>query len=294
MVVLLSAVVATAVTLIFVPADLSSRDQVTEFVVAHWRSLALPWLAVYGVVALVLGTVAALKEGSARRYLIRLASTQYFTSLIALLAVGLLPFVEARSAVNLSIQDVPELIACGAILLGGLSGWIVLFAVILPRAPHVAGNIGTSPDLRLLQEIVASLRARPIDAASDLIQISERIEQSNRSVLEGVKDLTVAVNQLSRSLRGDLGTLKNILIDGTAPATETLSAAQTVVERTATELRSAVALLDASLNRVAEAVASVPEQTAQAFVSPAPARARTELSNELRELLQQMPQRQKT
>jgi hypothetical protein len=298
MVIVVSAVTATAITLLFVPVDLGSRNEVTEFVVAHWRSVTLPWLAIYGVSALVLNTIVALnrsaKSGnrSARRFLIRLASTQYFTSLIALLAVGLLPFVlEARFPFSLS-KDLPELMACGAIFLGGLSGWIVLFAVILPRAPNIAGT-GASPELRLLQEIAASLRARPINAEFELTQLSQTIEQGNRRTLELIKELTMAVNQLYRRMREDFGTLKKILAVAD-PATETLSAAQSAVERTVTELRNAVALLDASLSRVAEATTSIPEQIAPGVASHTAARdscTRAELTNELRELLQQMPQR---
>jgi hypothetical protein len=299
MVIVASTVMATAITLLFVPVDLSSPNEVTEFVVAHWRSVTLSWLAIYGAAGLILNTVAALKGGgrsrneSARRYLIRLAGTQYFTSLIALLAIGLLPFVlEARSAFTLSVQDLPELMACGALFLGGLSGWVVLFAVIL-QTRDVAGTVGASPELCLLQEIAASLRARPTDAASELTQLDEMIERGNRPILEVIKELTVAVNQLSRSMREDLGTVKKVLAEGAAPATERLSAAQSAVERSTTEFRRAAALLDASLSRVAEATAPITEQAAPGVVSPTAARysgARAELSNELRELLQQMPQ----
>src|SRR5688572_27773147 len=60
----------------------------------YWPGIAVVWLSVYGIAASALSTIvsgqeirqvrAASREGWARRYLVRLEYTQYFTSVLAL------------------------------------------------------------------------------------------------------------------------------------------------------------------------------------------------------------------
>src|ERR1700686_447579 len=99
LIILVSAAAATAATLFLLPGELPPISGFAEFFAAYWPSIAIPWLSVYGAVALVLNTVLVCREisktpvyrsgyGWARHYLLLLAATQFFSSVIGLFLIG--------------------------------------------------------------------------------------------------------------------------------------------------------------------------------------------------------------
>src|SRR5713226_8392864 len=96
-----SAAAATiAAALMFQPGGFPSRPELAALLLMHWPAIAVVWLGLYGVTTLVLTTLAAFLEvGSltprrvwddgARRFFVQLAVTQYYTSVLALLGLGL-------------------------------------------------------------------------------------------------------------------------------------------------------------------------------------------------------------
>src|SRR3954470_15372762 len=98
-----SAVAASiAAAALFVPGAVRSPGGAASLVQTYWPGVMIVWLCVYSIVALGLSTAAAVREqdnaasGQAgldwpRRYLLRLGITQYFSAVLVLLALGLLP-----------------------------------------------------------------------------------------------------------------------------------------------------------------------------------------------------------
>src|SRR4051795_13619946 len=98
-----SAVVASiAIAALFLPGAVRSPDGVASLFRTYWSGAVIVWLAVYSVVALGLSTAAAVRDlGAAeagpaemdwaRRYLTQLGIAQYFSAVLALFALGLLP-----------------------------------------------------------------------------------------------------------------------------------------------------------------------------------------------------------
>ncbi len=322
-----SAAAATiADALLFQPGGLPSRPELAALLLARWPAIAVAWLGLYGVSALVLTTLAAFLEvGSltprrvwddgARRYLVQLAVTQYFTSVVALLGLGLsdvpvetAPFLFLPSPIGGS----PALAACGAVVVVGLLGGLFLTAVLAtaespelrPRAPGMRAG-------RLLPEISEPPRASaaapanaaadvvqlaeapaPANATADVVQLAELIEREQRPVLEAVRDLATAVNRLRRDVRQGLIEIKVALQDrGSGRATESGSASPSAVEDAATELRAAVMAVDASVARLGDmaSLLSANESPAvagrDALIS---AGSRSQLSTELQALLRDM------
>src|SRR6266478_6419066 len=94
-IIVVSAAAATiADALVFQSGGFPSRPELAALLLAYWPAIAVVWLSLYGVAALVLTTIAVFLEvGSitpriwddgARRYFVQLAVTQYFPSVLAL------------------------------------------------------------------------------------------------------------------------------------------------------------------------------------------------------------------
>src|SRR3954454_1106460 len=102
-----SAVVASiAAAALFLPGALRSPSGPGSLLQTYLPGALIVWFAVYGVTALVLSTVAAVRDiGNieagpdemdwARRYLSRLGVTQYFSAVLVLCALSLLPVAVA-------------------------------------------------------------------------------------------------------------------------------------------------------------------------------------------------------
>ena len=227
-----SAAAATiADALLFQPGGFPSRPELAALLLAHWPAIAVVWLGLYGVTALVLTTLAVFLEvGSltpagvwadgARRYFVQLAVTQYFTSVLALLALGLshvpvetAPFLFLPSPIGGS----PALAACGAVVVVGLLGGLFLTAALVTaESPELRSRAPGIRAARLLPEVSEPPRAQapaPANAAADVVQLAELIEREQRPVLEAVRDLATAVNRLRRDLRQGLGEIKVALQD---------------------------------------------------------------------------------
>lgn len=307
-----SAAAATvADALLFQPGGLPSLPGLTALLLMHWPAIAVVWLSLYGVTALVLTTLAAFLEvggvtprrdwdDGAQRYFVQLAVTQYFTSVLALLGLGLSDVpVEAAAFLFLPspIGGSPALTACGAVVVVGLLGGLFLTAALLTaespelrtRAPGIRAG-------RLLPEISEPPRApapAPANGAADVVQLAELIEQGQRSVREAIGELATAVNRLRRDLRQGLGEIKIGLQErGSGGSTEASSASSTAVEDAATELRAAAAAIDASVARLGE-IASLlllANETPAVAGREAPTSpgSRSQISTELQALLRDM------
>ena len=306
-----SAAAATiADALLFQPGGFPSWPELAALLLAHWPAIAVVWLGLYGVTALVLTTLAAFLEvGSvtprrvwddgARRYVVQLAVTQYFTSVLALLGLGLshvpvetAPFLFLPSPIGGS----PALAACGAVVVVGLLGGLFLTAALVTaESPELRSRASGIRAGRLLPEVSEPPRAQapaPANAAADVVQLAELIERGQRSVLEVVGDLATAVNQLRLDLQQGLGEIKVALQDrGSGRSTESGSASPSAVEDAATELRAAAAVVDASVARLGEMASLLSANETPAVAgrdAPISPGSRSQMSTELQALLREM------
>ena len=307
-----SAAAATiADALLFQPGGFPSWPELAALLLAHWPAIAVVWLGLYGVTALVLTTLAAfLDVGSvtprrvwddgARRYVVQLAVTQYFTSVLALLGLGLshvpvetVPFLFLPGPIGGS----PALAACGAIVVVGLLGGLFLTAALITaESPELRSRAPGKRAGRLLPEVGEPPRAQaptPANAAADVVQLAELIERGQRSVLEVVGDLATEVNRLRLDLQQGLGEIKVALQDqGSGQSTEAgSSASPSAVEDAATELRAAVAVVDASVARLGEMASLLSANETPAVAgrdAPISPGSRSQMSTELQALLREM------
>jgi hypothetical protein len=322
-----SAAAATiADALLFQPGGFPSRPELAALFLAHWPAIAVVWLGLYGVTALVLTTLAAFLEfGSvtprrgwddgARRYLVQLAVTQYFTSVLALLGLGLLHVpVETAPFLFLPgpIGGSPALAACGAVVVVGLLGGLFLTAALITaESPELRSRASGIRAGRLLPEVSEPPRAQapapanaaadavqfaeapaPANAAADTVQFAELIEREQRPILEAVRDLATAVNRLRRDLRQGLGEIKVALQDrGSGPSTEAGSASPSAVEDAATQLHAAAAAVDASVVRLGEMASLLSANETPGVAgrdAPKSPGSRSQMSTELQALLREM------
>jgi hypothetical protein len=304
-----SAAVATiADALLFLPGGFPSRPELAALLLVHWPAIAVVWLGLYGVAALVLTMLAVFLEFGgltprrvgddwARRFFVQLAVTQYFTSVLTLLGLGLshvpiemAPFLVLPSPLDGS----PALTACGAVVVVGLLGGLFLTAALVTvESPELRSRAPGIRAGRLLPEASEPPRAQapaPATAAADVVQLAELIEPGQRSILEAVRDLATAVNRLRRDLRRGLDEIKVALQDrGSGQSTESGSVSPSAVEDAASELHAAVAAVDASVARLGEMASLLYEAPVVAGrdtpISPS---SRSQLSTELQELLRDM------
>ena len=303
LIIFVSAAAATAAILLFFPGELLPINGFEELYATRWRTVAVPWLSVYGIVALVLNTVRVCGEtsktllyrsgyGWVGHFFSQLAVTQFFSSVIVLLLIGAVE-TEHYSVLLTAAEGFLPLITCGALVIAGLIAWLVLSAVILIRSPVPARALEANPEPVMLQEILDLLRAYSQGTASELSEIADLIHRQQGSVLEAVRDVAAAVHDLGRGIRDDLAPLKNLAAQRCGATSDTWSAALSAMDNGAAEMRAAAALLNESLGRVGEIAAIVAAQKTQAVGSPEPANSsvvRPKLSDELKQLLEQMAQ----
>jgi hypothetical protein len=310
---------ATAATiadaLLLQPGGFPSRPELAALFLAHWPAITVVWLGLYGVAALVLTTLAVFFDvrivtprrswdAEAGRYFVQLAVTQYFTSVLALLGLGLshVP-VETASFLFLPspIGGSPALAVCGAVVVAGLLGGLFLTAALAAaESPELRSRAPGVRAAHLLPEISGPPPAQapaPGNAAAEAGQLAELIEREQRPVLEAVRDLVIAINRLRRDLRQGLVEIRVALQDrGSGQSTESGSASPSAAEDAAAEgaatrLRAAAAALDASVARLAEmaAVLSATEKAAVVgFEGPMSPASRAQASTELQTLLREM------
>ena len=321
---------ATAATiadaLLFQPGGVPSRPELAALLLAHWPAITVVWLGLYGITALVLTTLAVFLDvrivtprrswdAETGRYFVQLAVTQYFTSVLALLGLGLshvpvetAPFLFLPSPIGGS----PALAVCGAVAVAGLLGGLFLTtAFAATESPEWRSRAPGVRAARLLPEIsepppaqapapanaaadvtqLAEARA-PANVTADVAQLAELIEREQRSVLETVRDLATAVNRLRRDLRQGLVEIKVALQDrGSEQATELGSASLSAAEDAATELRAAAAAVDASVARLGEFASLLLANETPAVTgreTPISPGSRSHLSDELQALLRDL------
>jgi hypothetical protein len=299
-----SAVMASIVAAaLFLPGVAQSPGAATALLQTYWPAIAIVWLGAYGVAALGFGTVTAMRElgGAAsvpfgqdwlRRYLMRLGVTHYFSAALALLALGLLPVAVATEpffSLSAPIGASPALTACGVVILVGILGWLVATIAAAFRPPVAAAEPSATPELRLLQEIIELLRARPIEPGLAATDLTEQLRQRDRSTLEAIKELAGAVNRV----RNGISELQNGLQHhGPEQAGQEGSAALAGAMAVTGELRAAVATLTATVTKL-ETIAGELAAPASGGLSPSargnlPPGSRSQLSTELQELLRDM------
>lgn len=292
-------------SLLFLPGGIPYRGEpVAALLRAQWPAIAVAWLALYSVAALVFTTVGAFLENDAvdhaerrwaQRYLLRLAAAQYFTAVLALLAFGLsrIPVEPVfLQALPVAIAASPAFAACGAAVIVGLLGWLSLAVATAFRRTSVSQPSVEGAELRLLREIIALLHA-PAAPAAEAAPLAELIAQAQRPVLEAVKELAAAVDRLGRRLHEDLAEIKNAPPNQASQAPpETGVASFAAFEEVAMELRAAVAALDVVAVRLRETALSLSAKETPSSVpakAPAPSGARSRLSSELQALLRELP-----
>ena len=335
-----SAVAATAVSAFrFLPGVVLWPGGMAAFLLVNWPAIAVVWLGSYGVTALVLTTIAAFLQvsgGTIRRgwgdrigrYAVQLAVTQYFTSLLALFALGL-----SRVAVETglfpilpsSLGDTPALAACGTMVVIGLLGGLLLTATSVTgespqmrlsspgiRAGRLFGQTSAPPVATAPADAMGDAEEQPLAVPAldvmvgaaqqpspgpepapanvmiDIEQLAALIEQAQRPVLEAIRDLASSVNRLRRGL----GEIKFVLQDrGSKRSTESDAASPSAAEDAAIQLRSVVAAVDASVTKLGEMALLLSASETQAITrreAPISPGSRSQLSAELQALLRDL------
>ena len=285
-----SAVTASALTLLFIPNDIIARGELSNFVTDHWDLITLAWLSIYGMLVLLVNTAAEYSQGAAERsrdnervklYAAGLARTQYFTSILGVLLIGIGEWsLESRSSYPLLIEHLPALVAYAAILLAGAIGWLLLYVTL--SSPPVGSRRENSMELRLLKEIAALLRDRPERMLGISEQVGQSPEETDQTLRHEIRDVGLAVEQLSRMMAAELAPLKELV------SREYPTGVQAAIEQLAAEFQSSFALLDQSLHRVTQIRAEPMAAEGAPAASAQSSAARSQLSNELRELLQEL------
>jgi hypothetical protein len=301
-----SAVAASiAAAALFLAGAVWSPGGAVSLVQIHWPAIMIVWIGIYSVAALVLSTVTTVREldnaasGQAgpdwpRRYLLRLGITQYFSAVLVLLALGLLPLtiatepfflVSAASGSSLTWS------ACAVAILVGVLGWLIATVVATFRASPVWTAPPAGLDTQLLYEIVELLRApRPVEPVSAAPELAEQLRQRDRSTLEAIKELAGAVNRL----RNGVSEIQNSLQQRGPEQTDWQSSSPALVDVAgmAGELRATTSALTAAVAKFEDIAAglaplSLPGVTLPPRGGPPPG-SRSQLSTELQELLRDM------
>jgi hypothetical protein len=255
-------------------------------------------------VALGLSTAAALREqdnaasGQAgpdwpRRYLLRLGITQYFSSVLVLLALGLLPIsiaTEPFFSIPVATGWSPALAAFAVAILVGVLGWLTATVSAAFRTPAVGTAAPTGFDTQLMYAMVELLRARPIEPVSAAPELAEQLRQRDRATLEAIKELAGVISRV----RNCVSEIQNGLRHrGPEQAgQQSGSAALADVADTAGELRAATSALMAAVTKLDDIAAGLAALSPLGVSLPprgsAPPGSRSQLSTELQELLRDM------
>jgi hypothetical protein len=227
-----------------------------------------------------------------RRYLLRLGVTHYFSAVLVLLALGLLPLTivtEPFFQVPATIGSSLALAACALALFVGVLGWLTVTVVAAFAAPAVWTDPSGRLDAQMLQEIIELLRARPVGPVAAAEELSEQLRQRDRSTLEAIKELAGAVNRVRNGISEIQHSLQHrgpeqIEQSGSAPLADVADAAG--------ELRAATAALTAAAAKLDDIAAGLAtfsaigvSPSALGNLSPG---SRSQLSTELQELLRDM------
>jgi hypothetical protein len=299
-----SAVAASiAAAALFLPGAARAPEGALSLLQAYWPGIAIVWLGVYAIAALLLGTAAAIRELAgaasgqtgldwARRYLLRLGVTQYFSAVLVLLALGLLPipvstepFFSIPSAIGSSLA----LTVCAAAILIGVLGWLGVTVVAALRAPASWAASPAGPDTQVLQELIGLLRARPVASETATAELVEQLRQRDRSTLEAIKELAGAVTRLHNGISEIQHSLQHRVPEPTEPSG---SAALGDIADAAGALRAATASVTAAATKLEDIGAGL---TALSPIGAPPAArgnlstgSRAQLSTELQDLLRDM------
>ncbi len=271
---------------------------VEALVVLHWPTLSVVWLIVYGLVTLglaigvevVLGQpVAAARRRDAplNRYGLRLIVTQYLTAVLALLGIGLTPLtvdISPTLALPPSGASLP-LVAAAALAIAGLGGALAVMITHRVRKPGYSQEArdNSEPLLREILDILREERA----SGNNMAKVAERVEQGQRSVLAFVKEVATAVSRLRQSL----DEIKRLSRDQNTTDAQTSDISPERIAEAANELRSAAAVVDAAVGKLAE-VAALLSASGGVPIGGDDARAisqsRSRVSGELNDLLRQL------
>jgi hypothetical protein len=300
-----SAVAASiAAAMLFLPEAVRSPGGVPSLFRIYWPAITIVWLGIYSIAALVLSTAAAVRELDnaasdqagpdwPRRYLLRLGITQYFSAVLVLLALGLLPVAVATEplfSVPATNGSSLALVACAVAILVGVVGWLTATVVAAFRTPAVWTTAPAGLDTQLLHEIVELLRARPIEPVSPAPELAEQLRQRDRSTLEAIKELAGAINRV----RNGVSEIQNGLQQRGPEQTDQQgsSAVLTDVVDTAGELRASISALTAAVAKLEDIAAGLTALSPLSVSLPArsnlPPGSRSQLSTELQELLRDM------
>jgi hypothetical protein len=303
-IVVTSAVAASiACAALFLPGAVRSPTGALALLQGYWPGVVVVWLGVYSIAALLLSTAAAVRElGAAvsdqtgldwpRRYLLRLGVTHYFSAVLVLLALGLLPIAistEPFFPVPAVIGSSLALAACALAILVGVLGWLTATVVAALRIPASWAALPTGPDPQMLQELIELLRTRPVEPGSVTAELVEQARHRDLTTLEAIKELAGAVNRL----RNGISEIQRGLQQrGPEQTGQNGSAAPADVADAAGELRAATAAVTAAVTKLEEFAAALislsPSGTSPPPRGNLPAGSRAQLSTELQELLRDM------
>lgn len=308
-----SAVAASiAAAALFIPEAARSPAGVASLLPTYWPGLTIVWITVYAIAALVLSTAAAARDIDdaepgpggmadgmtggmdwARRYLLRLGITQYFSAVLALLALGLLPLAIATEPffrIPAAIGPSPALTACAVTILVGIIGWIIVTVAAAFRPSPVWTAPSAGLDTQLLREIIDLLRARPAEpdaaAAAAAAELAEQLRHRDHATLEAIRELAGAVSRV----RAGISEIQHGLQRrGPEPADQSGSAALADI---AGELRATTAALGSAVARLEDVAAGLAAVAPLGLAPPArsslPPGSRSQLTTELQELLRDM------
>jgi hypothetical protein len=306
---------------LFAPEIIAFRTDLAGLFTARWQIFATVWLSAYGVTALVAATACFLAtigqtlrqitdtEGgesaarvtqaivlpySAGRYVVQLATTQYFTAVVALFGLGVWQSVASVPPAGLTLRAIAAtdpVRAGGLVLLIGLFGFFAVTGAAVWGKGKIRRVVAGSAEQRLLREVVELLKARPAapaePAISDAAQLGALIEQGQRAVLEAITSLTTAVNQLSRGLRRTLGEIKDALREDGGAASAGSVAHPLAIEGVTAELQAVVTSLTAAVASLGEMASLLTARQTPAGVQP-PAIPVSQLSTELENLMREI------
>ena len=291
-----SAVAASiAAVALFLPGAVRSPTGAAATFQTYWPGGIIVWLGAYSVAALVLSTAAAIRElGNEtgpdwpRHYLWRLGVTHYFSAVLILLALGLLPLAIATQpffSVPAAIGSSLPLAVCAMAIVVGVLGWLTATVSAAFRAPAVWTTPPANRDTELLQEIIELLRARPAEPVAEL---AEQFRQRDRSTLEAIKELAGAINRIRSGISEIQRDLQRRGPEQTGPA----GSAVLADAADAGDLRAAISALTASVKKLEEIIAGLAAFSAIGLSAPVrgnlPPGSRSQLSTELQELLRDM------
>lgn len=261
--------------------------QAAEFATAHWRAFPVPWLTFYGMSILLLNGIAVfilsrdvphLRSAGewAVDFCYRFGITQYFTCLILLLALAIAGFsfeFEYLPNDQTWVETALRFTPCVGLALAGLVIWSICSAIVLARVPVTTVAPASTSDGRLSDERLAA----------ELERLAGVVEHQ-RPLAEGTSARIAALSEAVQAIYQDV---KLLLNRQTSPISDDLSQAQAALDRSASDLRMTVGSLQDSLRQLGQVSGAL----VPADPSPRPSISRSELSHELKKLLEQLPPR---